>query len=183
MVAALLLPRLLDRVGDRIVMLPAAASMAIFMLGFAFLIATYSPPALFGPLLFTWTLLGIGYSAAQLPMGRLLRRSAHAEDRPPIYAAQFALSHACWLVTYPLAGWLGSAAGMTTTLITLGLIAAIGAVMATLLWPVPDLEVIPHEHANLPPNHPHLTGAGSSDRHAHAYVIDDLHARWPVPTR
>ncbi len=34
--------------------------------------------------------------------------SGHPEDRPFLIAAQFALSHAGWLVTYPLAGWLGA---------------------------------------------------------------------------
>jgi MFS family permease len=183
MIAALVLPRLLDRVGDRTVMLPAAAAMAAFMLAFAAVTATFASTALFQPLLVAWALLGIGYSAAQLPIGRLLRRSAHAEDRPAVYAAQFALSHACWLVTYPLAGWLGGAAGMTATLITLGILAAIAAVVAARLWPVPDPEVIPHEHANLPPDHPHLAQALARRGHAHAYVIDDLHARWPVPTK
>lgn len=47
-------------------------------------------------------LVGLGYSAVLTPSGRLLRRSAHAQDRPALFAAQFALSHACWLVTYPL---------------------------------------------------------------------------------
>lgn len=32
---------------------------------------------------------------------------------PALFAAQFSLSHAGWLFTYPLAGWLGSTAGMT----------------------------------------------------------------------
>lgn len=41
------------------------------------------------------------------PTGRLLRRSAEAGDRPALFAAQFVLSHACWLLTYPLAGRLG----------------------------------------------------------------------------
>ena len=54
-------------------------------------------------------LLGLAWSAVQTPGGRLLRRSAHAPDRPALFAAQFALSHACWLATYPLAGWLGGA--------------------------------------------------------------------------
>ena len=49
---------------------------------------------------------GVGYSAAITPPGRLLRRSGHAEDRLALFAAQFALSHACFLITYPLAGWL-----------------------------------------------------------------------------
>ena len=55
-----------------------------------------------------WLVLGLGYSAAQTPSGRLLRRSAHAEDRPAVFAAQFALSHACWLICYPLAGQMGA---------------------------------------------------------------------------
>ena len=73
-----------------------------------------------------WTLLGVAYSAVQTPTGRLLRRSAQSQHRPAIFAAQFALSHACWLVTYPLAGWFGSVAGMPTTLMVLGIVSAFG---------------------------------------------------------
>ena len=58
-----------------------------------------------------WLVIGFGYSVAQTPSGRLLRRSAHAEDRPAIFAAHFALSHACWLICYPLAGRFGAAMG------------------------------------------------------------------------
>ena len=53
-----------------------------------------------------------GYSAAQTPSGRLLRRSAHPEDRPAVCTRRSSpLSHACWLVFYPLAGWLGQERG------------------------------------------------------------------------
>jgi hypothetical protein len=41
---------------------------------------------------------------AQTPSGRLLRRSSHTENRHALFAAQFSLLHACWLVTYPLVG-------------------------------------------------------------------------------
>jgi hypothetical protein len=58
-----------------------------------------------------WACAGVGYSLSQTPGGRLLRRSSTAEDRPALFAAQFALSHSCWLVTYPLAGWVGAAWG------------------------------------------------------------------------
>lgn len=71
-------------------------------------------------LLETWLVLGIAYSALQTPTGRLLRRSATPEDRPAAFAAQFSLSHAAWLVTYPLAGWLGASLGMPVTLAILG---------------------------------------------------------------
>jgi MFS family permease len=181
MLAALILPRVLDRLGDRPVMLPAAAAMSVILLAFAAIARTATPGTLWPALLLAWLLLGICYSAAQVPTGRLLRRSAHAQDRPSLFAAQFALSHACWLVTYPLAGWLGIGAGMPATLLVLGLIAALGAAFAVVLWPAADPETIVHEHPDLGAEHPHL--AGSEGRHSHAYVIDDLHRHWPVATR
>jgi hypothetical protein len=35
-----------------------------------------------------------GFALSQTPIGRILNRSARPEDRPPVIAAQFALSHA-----------------------------------------------------------------------------------------
>jgi len=58
-----------------------------------------------------WFVLGMGNGLVMTPSGRLLRRSAHAGDRPALFAAQFALSHACWLLTYKLAEWLGRGRG------------------------------------------------------------------------
>lgn len=130
-------------------------------------------------LLPTWALLGIGYSAVMTPSGRLLRRSAGAADRPAVFAAQFALSHLCWLLTYPLAGWLGPAIGLAGTLFALAIaiVALAGAGLAWRLWPAADPEVVGHEHANLHPDHPHMD---SEKRvHAHVFVIDDLHIGWP----
>jgi hypothetical protein len=71
-------------------------------------------PALTG-LLAIWFLIGIGSSLVQTPGGRLLRRSADEEDRPALFAAQFALSHACWLVTYLVAGVVGNEIGLSRT--------------------------------------------------------------------
>lgn len=181
MLAALALPRLLERIGDRAVMLPAAAAIAVLLLALAAIIGRLAAGALWPVMLLFWFLLGVAYSAAQVPTGRLLRRSAHAEDRPSLFAAQFALSHACWLVTYPLAGWFGASAGMMATLFVLGLVAALGAALGHWLWPSDDPETIPHVHGDLGADHPHLAGGGRA--HSHAFVIDDLHTRWPAPTR
>src|SRR5262249_7208145 len=123
-------------------------------------------------------LFGAAYSAVQTPTGRLLRRSAASEDRPAVFAAQFALSHATWLLTYPLAGSLGSAIGQAPTAAVLALITLAGVAAAWLLWPARDPEVIEHEHRDLSRAHPHMEGAASG-RHAHAFVIDDHHRRWP----
>lgn len=176
MVAALLLPRVLDRLADRAVMIPSAALLGLVLIGFAG--ESWGNGIGWAALLTTWLVLGIGYSAAQTSTGRLLRRSASAEDRPAVFAAQFALSHAAWLVTYPLAGWMGATVGMPTTLAALGLITLAATAAAVLLWPSDDPEAVEHAHPELDPSHPHLTAA-HGHRHAHAYVIDDLHHHWP----
>lgn len=181
MTAALLLPRLLDRLPDRTVMLPSASMLGVTLVGFGVLMSSVSgteaSKLIWPTLLVSWTLLGIAYSAVMTPSGRLLRRSAQPADRPAVFAAQFALSHACWLLTYPLAGWLGSAVGIVPTAFVLAAITFGGVLLARTLWPAADSDVVLHEHPELPVDHPHLRGEPS--RHAHVYVIDNLHHRWP----
>jgi hypothetical protein len=112
----------------------------------------------------------------------LIKRSSHEEDRPALFAAQFALSHACWLLTYPLAGWMGAAFGMSWTFLALAAIASTGTAAAFLLWPVNDPGVVPHIHKDLPPDHPHVRDArqtGDGLTHAHTLVIDKHHRHWP----
>jgi MFS family permease len=174
MLVALVLPRLLDSVSDRAAMLAGASVLAA---------ATFAAAAIpsYGWLLLLWFVIGAGYSMSQTPSGRLLRRSSRAEDRPALFAAQFALSHGCWLVTYPLAGWAGAAFGLQASALILAAIAASAVGAAAWLWPAADPEVVEHSHDGLPASHPHW-GEGSvagRNSHAHAFVIDDLHGTWP----
>jgi predicted MFS family arabinose efflux permease len=113
----------------------------------------------------------------------LLRRSSHSEDRPALFAAQFALSHACWLLTYPLAGWLGAKAGLPLTFVVLAVVAALATVLAEWLWPANDPKEIEHTHPGMKATHPHAAGTrpiGDGVRHRHAYVIDSHHPEWPA---
>ncbi|MEC7765105.1 MAG: MFS transporter [Pseudomonadota bacterium] len=173
MIAALALPRMLDRTSDRPVMLAGAGVMVVALVTFAVLVLTKG--ITWPSMLATWLVVGLGYSSVLTPSGRLLRRSAHSEDRPAVFAAQFALSHACWLVTYPLSGWLMSALGLAPALLVLAAVAGLGTAVALWLWPVGGSEAIPHTHENLPLDHPHLHGHPS---HSHPLVIDDAHPRW-----
>lgn len=172
MIAALALPSLLKRLSDRPVMLFGAFLLTVLMLGQAFVVPNWPT------FLLLWALTGLGYSTTLTPQGRLLRRSAHAEDRPAVFTAQFALSHACWLLTYPLAGQAMTAWGMGPTLGILGGVGALGVALALKFWPEGDPVVIPHSHDDLPPDHPHLQEHGR--KHAHAFVIDDEHHAWPT---
>jgi len=177
MIAALALPGMLERVADRRAMLAGATVLAIgLMTGMA--LTSY------GWLLPLWLGLGVGYSLAQTPSGRLLRRSAHQEDRPALFAAQFALSHACWLITYPLAGWLSANASVSTTFLVMGMVACAAVATAALIWPVNDPDRITHQHPELEPGHPHLsTDSGASQDHSHEFIVDDDHRRWPERPR
>ena len=116
------------------------------------------------------------------PTGRVLRRSSNEEDRPTLFAAQFALSHACWLFAYPLAGRLGAAAGLPVVIVFHAGLTLISVGLAARLWPARDPEILEHEHADLEAGHPHLQqhAPHSGKTHAHAYRIDTLHRNWPI---
>ena len=180
MVAALVLPRMLERLHDRWVMMVAGAALAgmSVLAGLVVMVAGWPGWAGF---LALWAVIGLLYAAILTPSGRLLRRSAHAGDRPAVFAAQFALSHACWLLTYPLAGWLGQAAGMGVTLFVLGLVALGGVIVALRVWPTDEAGAVAHSHADLPRDHPHLREfGGAGGQHRHIVVIDDEHRVWPT---
>ncbi|MGW0122455.1 MFS transporter [Streptomyces sp. NPDC003327] len=181
MVLALLLPRLLDRFADRALMLPAAfvlpGALALLALGLAVGPGAWSWPAL----LALWCLLGAATSAVLTPAGRLLRRSADAADLPAAFAARFSLAHGCWLLTYPLAGWLSARPGPAASAVVLAAVAMLATVAAARLWPRRDPVTLEHPHPDLPADHPHLAGTGA--RHAHAFHIDALHHRWPTRVR
>ncbi len=174
MAAALVLPPLLDRISDRGVLIAGAVLLAI---------ALFSGPAVaqsYFNLLALWSVIGCGYALTLTPVGRVLRRSAHAEDRPALFAAHFALSHACWLIAYPLAGFVGAASGVGAAFVALGVLSVIGAVAAIVLWPPREPANLAHTHDDLTDDHLHL--ASYPHPHNHVYVIDDLHRRWPDKT-
>ncbi|MDK8187392.1 MULTISPECIES: MFS transporter [Sphingomonas] len=180
MLAALLLPRILDRVADRPIMIGAAALLTIALGALAAIFATMPAGQLGWPILLTsWPILGIAYSMSITPSGRLLKRSANAADRPALFAAQFALSHVCWLIAYPLVGQLGAHAGMPAAFAAMAVLAGIGVVAALMFWPAGDPDEIAHAHEDLPADHPHRRDAHGSGAASHAFVIDDLHQHWP----
>lgn len=131
MLAALTMPSLLNRFSDRSLMLAAAAS-----LGALLLIATTING--FTALVLIWGLFGIGYSAIQTPSGRLITRSSGEEDRADLFAAQFSLSHSCWLLAYPAAGWFGTLLGTKTTFAFFALITFTALGVALYFWPTTD---------------------------------------------
>ncbi|MFC5091544.1 MFS transporter [Amycolatopsis plumensis] len=184
MLVALLLPRVLDRVRERTVTLTGAAVLLAGIAG-AIGLSTVDGGSWFAALA-VWATVGLGTGLVLTPVGRVLRRSSASADRPAVFAAQFSLSHACWLLAYPIAGWLATEAGFSTTWIVLAGLGLLGAVVAVRAWPRADHDVLEHTHDDTT-DPAHLTDAIQVDdglwQHRHEYVIDREHDRWPTATR
>lgn len=181
MASALLLPRLLEKVLERTIMLASGFFCIVLLVGFA---GTWLTGAVTWPIFLTvWCLFGVTYSAVLTPSGRLLRRSADAANRPAIFAAQFALSHGCWLIAYPVAGFVGAKIGLAESALVLAALATLGWITALIVWPRGAQRELPHIHTDLPASHPHLQNAEKTEtgyRHTHVFLVDSLHRQWPT---
>ncbi len=205
-VIALTMPRLLHRIDERRLMLFGALTLGIALSSGAglFFSGTFSaspaPHLAFLALLIVWFLLGAGMSAIQTPAGRLIRRSCHAADRPAFFSADFALSHAAWLVAYLIAGLAGAWWGLGVTFSILGSVVVLAIIGAVRHWPRQEAshlahvhEAVEHEHWHVhdvhhshehegwegpePHAHPHQH---ATVRHEHEIIIDLHHPRWPT---
>ena len=139
MVTALALPRLLDRVHDvRPVMIVGAVAVATVL---ALVAVGFTVGGGWAVLATGWTLLGAATSAISTPTGRVLRDRTAEADRPLVFAAQFSLSHACFLVTYPLAGVLASTPVAAPA--AAAVLATLTAAAAARTWPRTVAEPVP----------------------------------------
>jgi len=130
---AVLLPRALDTLPERTLMLTGAALVVGATAGAGAALTVPGTPGLV-LVAAAFLLLGAGWAAAETPVGRIIARSVAGSDQPAVFAAQFSLSHACWLLTYPLAGWLG-AIGLTRAALVLAVASAAGLAATAALWP------------------------------------------------
>lgn len=135
MVVALAVPRVLDRFGDRAVMLTGAALIPPALGAAAAVMFMASQGVGWWPLLGLWFALGAATSAVITPSSRLLREAATESTLPYVFTAQFSLSHACYLLSYPVAGWIGAAAGLGWAAAALTILAILGSAGAFLSWP------------------------------------------------
>ncbi|WP_228813336.1 MFS transporter [Nocardia flavorosea] len=184
MVVALVLPRILDRIDARPVMLTGATTLLTGLAAAVALSMTDAGDWHRIAATAVWAIIGAGTAAVLTPTGQVLRRSSHPADRPALFAAQFSLSHLAWLVTYPLTGWLTTSAGLTATWATLAVLATGAAAGAIRLWPRHDPAELTHLHEIGTVDPARLTDAVRLNdglyQHTHVYVIDAEHPRWPA---
>lgn len=134
MAVALSMPKLLERLPDRGVMLTGGIGLPILLLAGAGCIWWSDGTTQWIALLAIWVLLGAATSTILTPAARLLRRNSSEEMRPAVFAAQFSLSHACFLITYPLAGALGTAIGLHSVMLVLVALGVLGVATTLVTW-------------------------------------------------
>ncbi len=89
-----------------------------FLLGTILLPGILVPPlAAFAVL---WLLNGAGQALIAIPSSTLLAEHTHETERGRAYAAHFALTHACWLITYPAVGHAAARWGAPATFTAAG---------------------------------------------------------------
>lgn len=130
LVVAVSIPRIVDRIGVTRTMLAGVATVLVGLCAaIAVTVIAVSTATGWWALLVTWVILGAGTSLINTPSSRLLADASTPADRNLVYTAQFAFSHACFLITYPLAGWIG-AVSLPAAAVSLAVIAVAAAVFA-----------------------------------------------------
>ena len=193
MLAALSFPRLSGIFKDKLIV----QSGAIFLATGLCLMAT-EPTFSFA--IFTWFVTGLGLSLVQTPSGRIVNASATPSDRSSYFSAQFALSHLCWLITYPLVGQLVLYFGFGFSAAFLACIILICLIFSILFWPNENETSLTHQHKNIIHSHTHGHGDKHHSHqhkskldldshehehehkemvHKHEFVIDLHHQQWP----
>jgi len=90
------------------------------LLGIVLLPGILVPPIFLFAIL--WFLNGAGQALIAIPSSTLLAEHADEAERGKAYAAHFALTHACWLITYPAIGYAAAAYGTPATFTIAGIV-------------------------------------------------------------
>jgi MFS transporter, NRE family, putaive nickel resistance protein len=93
------------------------------VLGLLLLPGMFKPPLVIFALF--WVLNGAGQALVAIPSSTLLAEHTVEEERGRAYAAHFALTHACWLVTYPAVGHAAARWGAPVTFTAAGVVCLI----------------------------------------------------------
>lgn len=101
------------------------------VLGLSLLPGFLAPPlGVFGVM---WLLNGAGQALIAIPSSTILAEHTREEERGRAYAAHFALTHACWLISYPAIGHAASRWGAPRTFTTAGAVCLLVTVAAIML--------------------------------------------------
>ena len=113
------------------------------------LLALVLLPEVFKPTLIVFSLLwvfnGAGQALIAVPSSTLLVEHTFEEERGRAYAAHFALTHACWLITYPAIGHAAASFGTPLTFTIAGIVCLLATGLAVAMR-----KSAPSEHTHKP---------------------------------
>jgi predicted MFS family arabinose efflux permease len=150
MLTAFTLPRVLTEHRERAVMLGGAVVATAGVLLLPLALRASSPVLGLLAVSLLWLAVGVGWAMAETPVGRIIRRAVDPGRLPAVFAAQFSLSHAGWLLTYPLSGALGTAVGSGGSALALGVVAAVATGIAATTWPSTTRDLAAVDRAGSP---------------------------------
>ncbi|MFT4215339.1 MAG: MFS transporter [Microbacterium sp.] len=131
--AAIIMPRLLPRLGLRRYLLSGALTLALpLLLLWPALTLDHSTALVCVAAI--WFVTGCGFSATVAPIGRLVREHTEDDDLPDVFAAQFSLAHGWWMLTYPIAGWGATALGFGPIALILALSSLVAIAASAAAW-------------------------------------------------
>jgi len=193
MLAALCFPKLSVIFKDKSIVQSGAIFLAVGL-------ALMALEPAFSFALVAWFVTGVGLSLVQTPSGKIVNESATPSDRSSYFSAQFALSHLCWLIAYPIVGQLVLYFGFGFSAAFLACIIMICFIFAVLFWPSESETSLTHQHKTLVHSHTHehddehhlhkhnsTLDQKSHEHehkhekivHRHEFVIDLHHQQWP----
>ena len=85
-------------------------------------------------LLLSWLCLGFLSSLILVPIGQILREETDLKERTAIFGAQFSLSHACWLISYPSIGYMLVLGGLGISFLVIAVVVLVATSIAWYLW-------------------------------------------------
>lgn len=125
------------------------------LIGGGVLLALVLLPDVFKPslILFSllWVLNGAGQALIAIPSSTLLAEHTFEEERGRAYAAHFALTHACWLITYPAIGHAAASLGSPLTFTIAGIACLLATAIAVAMRQPTATDHI-HDHRPLKAN-------------------------------
>lgn len=82
---------------------------------------------------FLWVCNGAGQALIAIPSSTLLAEHTKENERGRAYAAHFALTHFCWLITYPAVGHAAAKWGAPATFTAAGVVCLLVTAAASAL--------------------------------------------------
>ncbi|VEH80356.1 putative nickel resistance protein (nreB) [Corynebacterium kutscheri] len=130
MIIAFFAPRILQKVNDKYFMTVGSSITPVLLIIIGSVTLSHTGTINWSLICILWGLIGAANATTLVTSPRLLKRHSLASNRPALYTAQFSLSHACFLITYPLAGIFATSIGLSAATFILAALALSGVIWA-----------------------------------------------------